>query len=113
MQVEHIEEVGLVTASMDSQIYIFDVNRDGVMHKVKHHRKGVLDFSYCRPYSLFASCGERSIMLWQAQNGRIVGELLGHTAVVSRLAIDDECAPCVTLDVLRSHMQCSYLDELN
>lgn len=89
---EHIEEVGLVTAGMDSQIYIFDVNRDGVMHKVKHHRNGVLDFSYCKPYSLFASCGERSIMLWQAQNGRLVGELTGHTAVVSRLAIDDECA---------------------
>lgn len=92
-QVEYIEDVGLITASLDSRIFIFDVNRDGVMHEVKHHRKGVSDFSYCRPYSLFGSCGERSIMLWQSQNGRLISELLGHSAPVSCVSMDNEYAP--------------------
>lgn len=102
VQVEYIEDVGLITSSLDSRIYIFDVNRDGIMHEVKHHRKGVQDFAYCRPYSLFGSCGERSIMLWQAQNGRLISELLGHSAPVSAVAMDDEYAPVTRWLCLRT-----------
>jgi WD40 repeat protein len=89
-KVQHVEDVGLVTASQDSKIFIFDVNRDGVMQEITHHAKGVHDFAYCRPYSLFASSSERSIVLWQAQTGRWISELSGHTAIVTNLAVDNE-----------------------
>lgn len=92
-KVQHVDDVGLVTASHDSKIYMFDINRDGVMQEITHHKKGVLDFSYCRPYSLFGSCGERTIMLWQAQTGRLISELTGHTASVTNLCMDNECGP--------------------
>lgn len=35
---QHIEELGLITAGMDANIFIFDVNREGVMHHVRHSR---------------------------------------------------------------------------
>lgn len=93
VQVEHVEDVGLVTASLDGKIYVFDVARDGVMHEVTHHVKAVHDFAYCRPYSLFASCSERRIVLWQAQTGHLVSELAGHLSAVTHLAMDNECEP--------------------
>lgn len=90
-KVEQVDDVGLVTASHDSKICIFDINRDGVMQEINHHQKGVLDFAYCRPYSLFGSCGERSIVLWQSQTGRLITELTGHTSVVTTICMDNEC----------------------
>ena len=56
------------------------------------HSKGVRDFAYCRAYSLFASCSERTVVLWQAQTGKAAGKLLGHGAGIAALAMDDECA---------------------
>ena len=66
------------------------------MQEITFHSKPVRDFAFCVPYSLFASCSERTIALWQAQTGKLSGRLSGHTAPIAALATDDACAapPC-------------------
>lgn len=62
------------------------------MQEITFHSKPVRDFAFCIPYSLFASCSERTIALWQAQTGKLAGRLSGHMAPVAALAMDNECA---------------------
>ena len=87
-----MHDVGLVSASMDSRILLTDISREKVLHCASHHKKSVADFVWCKTYSIFASCSERTIVLWQGNTTRKVGDLLGHTTLVTQLAIDEKCA---------------------
>ncbi|KAG1667639.1 hypothetical protein FOA52_004666 [Chlamydomonas sp. UWO 241] len=85
-----VPEIGLVSSSIDSSIKIFDFTREKVIHTCNQHQKAVHGFVWCSAYTLFASCGvERDIMLWQGNTCRRVGELTGHTASVTHLAVDE------------------------
>jgi WD40 repeat protein len=90
-QVEWVPEVGLVSSSIDSTIKIYDFVREKVVNTCTQHSKAVHGFVWCSAYTLFASCGvERDIFLWQGNTGRRVGELTGHTASVTHLALDEK-----------------------
>lgn len=78
-QVQHVQDMGLVSSSLDSTLKIYDFSRDRVIHTCTHHTKGVHSFVWCKAYSLFASAGvERDIIVWQGNTARKMGELTGH-----------------------------------
>ncbi|GAX72651.1 hypothetical protein CEUSTIGMA_g107.t1 [Chlamydomonas eustigma] len=90
-QVTWVPEIGLVSSSVDSTIKIYDFVREKVTRSCTQHSKAVHGFIWCSAYTLFASCGvERDIFLWQGQTARRVGELTGHTASVTHLALDEK-----------------------
>ena len=90
LQVSNIHELGLVTCSLDSTIKITDLSRCKVLHTVTAHRRGVHCFAHSKAFSLCASGGlERDILLWQGSTNRQVGEMTGHAASISHLAIDN------------------------
>ena len=90
LQVSNIHELGLVTCSLDSTIKITDISRCKVVHTVTAHRRGVHCFAHSKAFSLCASGGlERDILLWQGSTNRQVGEMTGHAASISHLAIDN------------------------
>lgn len=98
LQVQDVAHVGLVTSSMDSRILITDISREKIIQCATHHKKGVMDFAWCKAYSLFASCSERTIVLWQGNTARKISELPGHAAPIMSLAIDEVyvlCTRCV------------------
>ena len=89
-QVSNIHELGLVTCSLDSTIKITDLSRCKVLHTVTAHRRGVHCFAHSKAFSLCASGGlERDILLWQGSTNRQVGEMTGHAASISHIAIDN------------------------
>lgn len=92
LQVSNIHELGLVSCSLDSTIKITDLSRCKVLHTVTAHRRGVHCFAHSKAFSLCASGGlERDILLWQGSTNRQVGEMTGHAASISHLAIDNRC----------------------
>jgi len=99
-QVSNIHELGLVTCSLDSTIKITDLSRCKVLHTVTAHRRGVHCFAHSKAFSLCASGGlERDILLWQGSTNRQVGEMTGHAASISHVAIDNRrCQVCSTQD---------------
>ena len=89
-QVSNIHELGLVTCSLDTTIKITDLSRCKVLHTVTAHRRGVHCFAHSKAFSLCASGGlERDILLWQGSTNRQVGEMTGHAASISHIAIDN------------------------
>ena len=89
-QVSNIHELGLVTCSLDSTIKIIDLSRCKVLHTVTVHKRGVHCFAHSKAFSLCASGGlERDILLWQGSTNRQVGELTGHAASISHVAVDN------------------------
>jgi len=89
-QVSWVPEIGLVSASVDSTIKIYDFVREKIVNSCQQHSKAVHSFVWCSAYTMFASSGvERDIMLWQGNTCRRVGELSGHTASVTHLALDE------------------------
>jgi WD40 repeat protein len=89
-KVTAIQEMGLVSSSLDSSIKVTDAERRQVLRTVSVHSKGVSCFAHCRAYSLVASGGlERTVVLWQASGGRPIGELRGHSAPITHLALDN------------------------
>ena len=93
----NIHELGLVTCSLDSTIKIIDLSRCKVLHTVTAHHRGVHCFAHSKAFSLCASGGlERDILLWQGSTNRQVGEMTGHAASISHIAIDNRrCQVCV------------------
>lgn len=92
----NIHELGLVTSSLDSTIKITDLSRCKVLHTVTAHHRGVHCFAHSKAFSLCASGGlERDILLWQGSTNRQVGEMTGHAASISHIAIDNRrCQVC-------------------
>jgi WD40 repeat protein len=89
-QVSAIPELGLVSSSRDASVRVADIERRQVIRTVTCHSKAVFCFAHCRAYSLVASGGlDRSVLLWQASGGRPIGELRGHSAPVTHLALDN------------------------
>lgn len=110
LQVSNIHELGLVTCSLDSTIKITDLSRCKVLHTVTAHRRGVHCFAHSKAFSLCASGGlERDILLWQGNTNRQVGEMTGHAASISHLAIDNRrCqvqafCPCICCTTQAKH----------
>ncbi|KAL0018315.1 hypothetical protein WJX77_008577 [Trebouxia sp. C0004] len=97
-QVSNIHELGLVTCSLDSTIKITDLSRCKVLHTVTAHRRGVHCFAHSKAFSLCASGGlERDILLWQGSTNRQVGEMTGHAASISHIAIDNRRCQVVSM----------------
>lgn len=97
-KVEYVPDIGLVTASLDSTIKIYDIYREKVTNTCTHHSKGIHSFVYSRAYSVFASVGlERDVIVWQGNTLRRVGELRGHTASVTHIALDEKLNQVFTL----------------
>ena len=89
LQVTSVQELGVVSSSLDATIKICDTSRCKVLHTVTAHHRGVHSFAYSRAFSLGASGGlERDIMLWQPNTNRQVGELVGHGSSISNIVID-------------------------
>ncbi|KAF5835754.1 WD40-repeat-containing domain protein [Dunaliella salina] len=99
-QVEWVPDIGLVSSSIDSSIKIYDFVREKVINTCNHHQKAVYGFVWCSAYSLFASCGvERDVILWQGNTCRRIGELSGHTASVTHVALDSHLNHVFTLSL--------------
>jgi len=99
-QVEWVPDIGLVSSSIDSSIKIYDFVREKVINTCNHHLKAVYGFVWCSAYSIFASCGvERDVILWQGNTCRRIGELSGHTASVTHVALDSHLNHVFTLSL--------------
>ncbi|GIL56855.1 hypothetical protein Vafri_12156, partial [Volvox africanus] len=99
-QISWVPEIGLVSASLDATLKVYDFVRERVINTCTHHSKAVHGFVWCRAYSMFASCGqERDVILWQGNTMRKVGDLTGHTASVSHIALDERLNHVFTLSV--------------
>ncbi|GFR43071.1 hypothetical protein Agub_g4078 [Astrephomene gubernaculifera] len=99
-QITWVPEIGLVSSSLDATIKVYDFVRERVINTCTHHSKAVHGFVWCRAYSMFASCGqERDVILWQGNTMRKVGDLTGHTASVSHIALDERLNHVFTLAV--------------
>ncbi|KAG2439805.1 hypothetical protein HYH02_010440 [Chlamydomonas schloesseri] len=97
-QIKWVPEIGLVSSSLDSTIKVYDFVRERVINTCTHHVKAVHGFVWCRAYSMFASCGqERDVVLWQGNTLRKVGDLTGHTASVTNIALDERLNHVFTL----------------
>ncbi|KAG2498385.1 hypothetical protein HYH03_003644 [Edaphochlamys debaryana] len=99
-QIKWVPEIGLVSSSLDATLKVYDFVREKVINTCTHHSKAVHGFVWCRAYSMFASCGqERDIILWQGNTMRKVGDLSGHTASVTHIALDERLNHVFTLSV--------------
>ncbi|GIL84419.1 hypothetical protein Vretimale_15893 [Volvox reticuliferus] len=99
-QISWVPEIGLVSSSLDATLKVYDFVRERVINTCTHHSKAVHGFVWCRAYSMFASCGqERDVILWQGNTMRKVGDLTGHTASVSHIALDERLNHVFTLSV--------------
>lgn len=95
-----VPEMGLLSTSLDCTIKTYDITREKVVHTCDHHTKGVHSLVYCSAYSVIASCGlERDVIVWHSSTGRRVGELVGHTASVAQIALDERLNHVFTLGV--------------
>lgn len=98
-----------------------------VISTCSHHQKAVYGFVWCSAYSMFASCGlERDVILWQVcvcvflnllhsitshsmhvchcalpqgNTCRRIGELTGHNASVTHVALDNHLNHVFTLSL--------------
>ncbi|KAG2424023.1 hypothetical protein HXX76_014847 [Chlamydomonas incerta] len=97
-QIKWVPEIGLVSSSLDATLKVYDFVRERVINTCTHHVKAVHGFVWCRAYSMFASCGqERDVVLWQGNTMRKVGDLTGHTASVTQIALDERLNHVFTL----------------
>lgn len=95
----------VVSSSVDSKIKLVDINTNASVHnmfKVRQtvglHTKAVYDFDWCNAYSIFVSAGvERDVMLWHGSTGHKVGSLVGHTASVSNVVVDNNLQQVISL----------------
>ena len=85
-----VRELGVVSSSLDTSIKIYDVSRGKVTHTVRAHSLGVHCFAYSKAFSMGISGGlERDIMMWQPNSTRKAGELVGHGASITHIAVDN------------------------
>mmetsp|Transcript_13415 Transcript_13415/g.44193 ORF Transcript_13415/g.44193 Transcript_13415/m.44193 type:complete len:870 (+) Transcript_13415:164-2773(+) len=98
-KVQYVPDLSaVVTSSLDGTVKVTDFNHRKVRLTCNLHKKGLYSFDWCRAYSLFASCGlERDIYLWHGGTGRKVGTLVGHSASVQDVVVDDSLNQLVSL----------------
>lgn len=81
-KVDYVPELGLVSSSLDSTIKVYDILAQKVTSTIRHHKKSVHNFVYCKDYGVVASCGlERNICVWNGITGGHGGCTTGHTIV--------------------------------
>jgi len=88
----------LVTASMDTRIFVRDPNTGAVLHTLRAHRNGVHTLAYDAPAHLLYSAGyERNAYVWNPFTNRVICSLSSPHTIVSVESIPDS-AQIVTAD---------------
>ena len=66
MKVEYVADLNcMISASLDSTVKVFDLERQKLKRMFSEHKKGVYSFQWCSQTKIMASCGvERFIHLW-------------------------------------------------
>ena len=91
----------LVTASLDSTVKIFEVERvNRVRSTFRGHVKACNGFVYNERAKLMASCGvERDVLLWNPFSPDNISRLSGHNSSVKALCTIKDTNEIVSLDV--------------
>ena len=99
MKVEFIPDLGcLVTASLDSNINVIDLERRRLKRHFTQHKKAVYSFVWCKHAKVIASCGlERMILLWSPYSRHSIAQLQGHSSSIRSLIVNDDYKQLISL----------------
>lgn len=98
-QVQYIHGLSsLVTASLDSTLNVFDLERARLKRSFTQHKKAVYSFTWCAGSKVIASSGlERQIVLWSPYSRRSVASLYGHTSSVIKVDVNEDNNQLISL----------------
>lgn len=90
--------VSLLTASMDNQLLMLDLEKRTVKWSATEHAAGVLGAAYCRSYNFIVTCGlERHVNIWNPFTAKTMGRLDGHQSSVLDVAVNERDNQIVTV----------------
>ncbi|KAH7830123.1 putative WD domain, G-beta repeat [Monocercomonoides exilis] len=91
VQVEYISELqGIVTASLDSTMKLFDIDRLKELTVFRSHTKGVRCFFWSKRHKVLISGSmDHTVAIWNPIAKKLLGRLVGHAAPVISVAMDD------------------------
>ena len=99
MKVEFIPDLScLVTASLDSNVNVIDLERRRIKRHFTQHKKAVYSFAWCKGPKMIASCGlERMILLWSPYSSHSMAQLIGHTSSVRSVVSNNDFNQLISL----------------
>jgi len=80
----------VVTGSMDTTIRLWDVRTGTVMSTLTHHKKSIRSLALHPHEFTFASGAADNIKKWRFPEGRFLGNLSGHNAIINCLAVNSD-----------------------
>ncbi len=89
----------LACASLDSTIYMLDVESSKMTRKLQGHRKGIIILRYCEENGYLLSGGlDHCVQVWNPHLKQKIGSLLGHRSQLIGLEIRPNTPEVVTAD---------------